>query len=343
LNRRIGLEDVLSVVDVIVSLGVRKDSQVYELHAEIQIVLNPGYYQSTEKETEMTKIAISTMSFVDKPKDLNWAELNDSWVNRDLDVMDICDMIYKGHPFCPWMNGRRHNDNFICAQFIGVDLDDGTYECSMDYLVEHPLVRLYGAIIYRTPSSKTHAPKSRVLFLLDEAIQRVDGYRLAIETVYNMFKGADPACVDPVRFFFGNGKLRESKDTAGIWFSEKINFPVSDLRAMYKQNVARAAQEEREKTRRAEPPREPFKKNTIEQVFERLDKVDAYSLDYREWQKVCSGLKSEFGDAAFEPTKMWSDKPGKDPLTRKYWDSLGRSGAPVTIATVMQTLKEHGA
>ena len=292
----------------------------------------------------MTKVAVSTMSFAEKPTDVNWEKLNTSFVNLDLDVMDLCDQIYKGHPFCPWMNGRRHNDNFICAQYIGVDMDCGDYRSSFDALVEHTLVKLYGAIIYQTPSHQSQKPKSRVLFLLDKTIDTVSGYRLAIETVYSMFKGADPACVDPVRFFYGNGKLRESKNTSGIWFSEKICFPLSQLRMLAGQyRETQRAELNKQQEQKDILPKQELKKSTIDEVFERLDKVDAYSLDYREWQKVCSGLKNEFGDAAFSPAKMWSDKPGKDPLTKKYWDSLGKSGDPVTIATVISTLREHGA
>jgi hypothetical protein len=291
----------------------------------------------------MTKIAISTMRFVEKPTDINWAELNDSFVNVDIDAMEICDAIYKGHPICPWMDGRRHNDNFICAQHIGVDLDEGTYRCSMDALVNNRLVKLYGAIIYQTPSHHNQRPRSRVLFLLDNPIDTVSGYRLAIETIYSMFEGADPACVDPVRFFFGNGKLRESKNTSGIWFSEKISFPLIELRTMYKQKIAKSKSDETNRQPRQHQSEKSFEQSTLEQIMNRLDKVDAYSLDYREWQKVCSGMKNEFGDSAFSPVAMWSDKPGKDPLGRKYWDSLGKSGSPVTIATVIQTLKEHGA
>jgi len=291
----------------------------------------------------MTRIAISTLSFVEKPTNINWADLNDSFVNRDVDMFELCDAIYQGHPVCPWMNGRRSSDNFALAQHIGVDMDTGDYKSSMDALVEHPMVKQYGAIIYNTPSHQSHAPKSRVLFLLDEPIKTVDGYRLAIESVYGMFSGADPACVDPSRFFYGNGKLGANANTDGIWFSEKILLPLNNLRFITRQYLQKLADGEKsQQTNREVSPR-TFEKQSLEEVFDRLDKVDSYSLDYREWQKVCSGLKTEFGDAAFSHAKMWSDKPGKDPLTRKYWESLGKSGSPVTIATVFMILREHGA
>jgi hypothetical protein len=293
----------------------------------------------------MTKIAISTMSYFHTTREykINWEELNTSFVNRDVSAVEICCAIYDGHPLCAWMDGRRAEENFILGQHIGIDMDTMDYRSSLDALVEHPLVKLYGAIIYRTPSSRSHKPRSRVIFLLDKPIETASGYRLAVEVISSMFEGVDPACAEPSRFFFGNGSMSKDQDPTGIYFSEKIKFPLSNLRLMageYLNNM----KEEDNRQRKVKPiPKDTFEQQTMERVFERLDKVDAYSLDYREWQKVCSGLKTEFGDAAFDSTRMWSDKPGKDSLTRKYWDTLGKSGTPVTIATVMQMLREHGA
>ena len=294
----------------------------------------------------MTKIAISTMSYFHTTRDyvVDWEELNTSFVNQDVSVVDICGAIYNGHPLCAWMDGRRAEENFTLGQHIGIDMDTMDHRSSLDALTEHILVREYGAIIYRTPSSRSHAPRSRIIFLLDEPIKTASGYRLAIEAVSSFFDGVDGACVEPARFFFGNGSLKETQDTSGIWFSEKVLMPISKLRFMTKQYVQKLRdQDGKEQRKREDVKPRTFEEQSIEEVFARLDKVDAYSLDYKEWQKVCSGLKTEFGDAAFTPAAMWSDKPGKDSLTKKYWDSLGKSGTPVTIATVFLTLREHGA
>jgi hypothetical protein len=290
----------------------------------------------------MTKIAISTISYVEKPTDIDWAELNDSFVNRDVDILELCSAVYNGHPLCAWMDGRRSAENFQLAQHIGVDMDTGTFESSIDCLHEHPLVKEYGAVIYQTPSHQSHAPKSRVMFLLDEPIKTVDGYRLAIESVYSMFKGADPACVDPARFFFGNGKLRANDNLQGVWFSEKIHLPLSKLRLITRQYLQGMKDEEGERSPGRGVATTGYEEHTLEDVMERLDKVDAYSMDYRQWMKVCSGMKNEFNDAAYHQMKMWSDSPGKDPMSQNMWDSFGKSGTPVTIATVMQVLREHG-
>ncbi len=290
-------------------------------------------------------MAISTKTYIEKPTDINWATLNDSFENCDVDEMELCDLIFTGHPFCAWMDGRRSEEHFLQAQHLGVDMDTEDYRSSMDALASHPLVQQYGAIIYQTPTHQSHAPKSRVVFLLDEPITTAGGYRLALETVYSLFDGADSACVDPSRFFFGNGKLAEERNTAGIWFSEICDFPLSDLRTFARQYIHNSKTEHSQNTSRTAPEQRPNGHHVslnLDDITVKLGKVDAYAIDYRMWVKVCAGLKAEFGDAAFPVARNWSEAPNKTSLSEKKWGSFGRSGTPVTIATVLKVIKEHG-
>lgn len=294
------------------------------------------------------RIAISRLKFIEKPEEINWAELNDNFINAEVDEMRLCNAIYQGRPFCPWMNGRRKQENFNQAQHIGVDLDTGDYRSSFDALVEHPLVIQYGAIIYETPSHKPMAPKSRVVFLLDEPITSVDGYRLALEAVYSLFDGADPACVDPSRFFFGNGKLAYEQRPSGIWFSERICFPVSDLRMFAKQYLANKKKQLEQ--HHAELPVAEKSSSTgavdkpsLEQVETMLAKVDPYTIDYEMWFKTIAAIKHEYGDGALSVAARWSDRAGKDPLTQNKWKSITHSHSkPATLATILKVVKEYG-
>lgn len=297
----------------------------------------------------LIRIAISKMSFVEKPKDINWAELNDSFINAEVDVMRFCNAVYQGRPFCAWMNGRRKQENFDQAQHIAVDLDTGDYRSSFDALVEHPLVTQYGAIIYETPSHKPMAPKSRVVFLLDEPIKSADGYRVALEAIYSLFDGADPACVDPSRFFFGNGKLAREERHNGIWFSDYIRFPVADLRMFAKQYISNKKLQQKQQAEEYKPaansvqPRESEEKPTLDQVESLLARVDPYSVDYEMWFKTVAALKHEYGDGALGAAARWSDRSGKDPLTQSKWKSITSShGKPATLATILKVVKEHG-
>lgn len=288
------------------------------------------------------KIAFNRMRFIHKPgKDLNWEQFNQNFKNVELDVMEICNAIYRGHAYTAWMNGKRNKENFICAQHVAVDMDTQNYLSSLDALSEHPLVREYGAILHTTPTHSAQAPKARCIFLLDEPIDTLAGYELAQETIYSLFDGADTACVDGARFFFGNGKLRENHTPEGIWFSEKICFPLKDLRLFAQQYRQNARHDETEK-RQAPPRPATGEQMSLDDIEQKLLGIDAYTLSYDWWIKTVAGLKHEFGDAAFWVAKRWSDRPGKEELTERKWQSLGNHTNPATIATVYRVIKEYG-
>lgn len=176
------------------------------------------------------KVAVSRLRFTEKPEELNWEALNTSFVNMELDIVRFCNAIYRGHPFCPWVNGRRSAENFIAGQVIGVDMDTNDERSTIASLRRHPLVQAYGAIIYETPSHTHQFPRARVLFILDQPIETAAGYKAAIKVVTERFDDPDPSCVDAVRFFFGNGKLAQAMKPGGIWFEPEARLPLSELR-----------------------------------------------------------------------------------------------------------------
>lgn len=289
-------------------------------------------------------IAVSRVAFVEKPgRDLDWEAFNLSFENRDLDVMEFCDRIYRGFSFCPWMDGKRKVENFILAQHIAVDMDNGDHRSSFDALTQHPLVMQYGAVIYETPSHKPSAPRSRVVFFLDEQIRTAVGYKMALDTVYALFDGADPACVDAARFFYGNGKLSFDRRSEGIWFGERPLLPLSDLRRYARQQRMAErgqAQAQRQAAQQAAPRDDG--KMTLVELEHRLDRVDAYALDYKTWLKVVAAIRHEYGDTGFGVAKRWSDKPGEKPLTEKKWRTLqDEHPQPATMGTIIQVLQDY--
>lgn len=289
------------------------------------------------------KIAFNRMRFAYKPgDDLNWERFNTAFKNVELDLIEIVNAIYLGHAYTAWMDGKRNKQNFTCAQHIAVDLDTRDYRSSFDCLSEHPFVRQYGAILHTTPTHTPQAPKARVIFLLDEPITTLTGYELAIETIYAQFDGADTSCVDGARFFFGNGKLSETNDTSGIWFSDSVCFPLKDLRLYAKQYTCN---KKHEKELAAPPPASDRPTHTdkpdLTEIENKLLTIDSYALPYDWWLKTIAGLKHEFGDAAFWIAKQWSDRPGKAELTERKWQTLGQHERPATIATVYRVIQEY--
>lgn len=198
------------------------------------------------------RVAISKQRFVGKPDltQAEWAAFNDGFRNMELTPIRFMDALYKGFAFCPWMDGRRKLENFQSAQHIGIDMDTGDKRSSIDELLQHPLVRYHGAIVYSTPSSTEQEPRSRIVFILDEPIDNPEGYKLALKAFTSMFGGADPACADPVRFFYGNGALHRDGATEHIRFSEHYHFPLDELRNYYRMWVANTSRPEPAQERR---------------------------------------------------------------------------------------------
>lgn len=197
------------------------------------------------------KIAVSNLRFEAKPTRIDWAELNDSFENFELEPMMLVDLLYQGKSISPWMNGRRCQKNFILGQHLAVDMDTKDQRSSMAELMGHPLVSTYGAIVHQTLSHKDDAPKSRVIFILDRPLKNPAGYRAALATVTSLFDGADTACVDPARFVFGNGRLAAEQNFDGIVVNKNPLLPVDEVRVMHE-----ALQRDNERVAPAHQPRQ---------------------------------------------------------------------------------------
>lgn len=292
------------------------------------------------------KIAIHNISFVEKPdkdSDFDWEAFNSSFTNTEVDVMELCNAIYIGRAYCPWMNGRRKLENFKQAQHIAVDMDTGDKRASLDTLSQHPLVQGYGAIIHETPSHTPYAPRARVIFPLDEPIATAVGYKAAIQVVTDLFDGADPACVDAARFFFGNGKLGFYRHTGGIWFDPDACLPLSELRRMARLRQQQQKEQRQKQMQTPAPDIAPAGEvMPLRELQEQLRQVNAYAMDYLEWVKVVAALGHVYGPQAFGVAKAWSDKPGKEPLTESKWRSLVRDHPNAAgYGTLVRTLKEY--
>lgn len=174
------------------------------------------------------RIAINRMATGKLPQgDSRWATFNDSFVNSEKEIIEIANDVYLGHAYTTWMKGRRSIDNFILAEHFAVDMDSGDERSSFDQLLKHDFVRMYGSLMHTTPSHSDAAPRARVLFLLDEPIVDAVGYQAAAKFLVAQFDGADQACTDASRFFYGAFDCQ-------IWFSDNI-LPVRQLRRYYRQ------------------------------------------------------------------------------------------------------------
>ena len=130
-----------------------------------------------------------------------WARLNDTFENVELTPEQIAAEIRAGHAIAAQHTGRRKAANWIQAQHIGIDLDNGAIE--WDELISLPLVRDHAAIVHTTASHRPDNPRYRVLFLLEDPLAHPAGYRHVVECLLRAFDTADPHCRDASRLFFG--------------------------------------------------------------------------------------------------------------------------------------------
>ncbi len=173
------------------------------------------------------KIAVNRMATGKLPQgDPRWATFNDAFVNVERDPIDLANDIYLGHAYTTWMRGRRSIENFVLAQHIALDMDSGDQRSSFVSLTQHDLVKMYATLLHTTPSHRSDAPRARVIFFLDEPITDPAGYQAAAKFLVAQFPGADPACTDASRFFYG-------AYDCDIWLGSGV-LPVRQLRHYYR-------------------------------------------------------------------------------------------------------------
>jgi hypothetical protein len=174
------------------------------------------------------RIAINQMALDGKlPQgDRRWAQFNDLFINRELEQIDIASAIYTGHGYAAWFNGRRKDDNFICAQHIAVDMETHDKRSSIEYIASMEFTQVYGGLIYSTPSHTDADPRSRIVFFLDQPIFDITAYEAAIGFVYSLFPGSDVSCIDSSRFFYGSLNCQLE------WLNNTL--PLNHLRRYYK-------------------------------------------------------------------------------------------------------------
>lgn len=282
------------------------------------------------------RISINRMATGKLPKgDPRWHEFTNSFVNRELELLEIANAIYTGHAYCPWQRSvGRSSENFLCAQHIAIDMDTKDERSAIATLSQHPFVRMYGALIHTSPSHTPELPKARVIFFLDRYIESALGYTAAVEFMMAQFDDPDPVCKDPSRFFYG-------ANNCDIWFQEG-ELPIAHLRRYFKQwertrpkapaktdgkiiNLQQKRDERTDKDTRDE----------LEKVGDALRKIDPWSIDYNRWIGILAALKREFGDRALTLAEEWAQgQPGE---VRREWEKhlkTNRGGKQTTLGTI---------
>lgn len=160
---------------------------------------------------ETYKIAISTVALAGKPAkgDPMWKQLNRTFVNREVTVLDIANDVWLGHTFTTWHNnGWRHKKNFALGQHLGLDFDTADQRSALATIIKDPFIARHASFMYETFSadSAKGEHRTRVIFLLDTPIYQPGNYALAAQALLWLFGAADPSGKDPCRQWFGTNK-----------------------------------------------------------------------------------------------------------------------------------------
>ena len=96
----------------------------------------------------------------------------------------------------------RVKANVIESQLLALDSDTGDERSDFSQLLADPFIRRHAALIHSTASSTLAAPRSRVIFLLDEPLSP-DEYELALRALLERYPFCDQSVKHAAVVFFG--------------------------------------------------------------------------------------------------------------------------------------------
>lgn len=292
------------------------------------------------------RIATNAMALAGKlPQgDPRWATFNDSFVNRELDLTSIANEIYTGHAYTTQHNGRRKSENFVAGQHIAVEFDTEDERSTYPFIMNNMFAATYAALWHTTPSHTDTAPRSRLIFLLDQPITDRQKYENAVAAVLTFFPWADQSTKDGVRFFYG------AKNCA-IEMMTGNELPLAHLRAKYAQWCRKHPQRktiDRSRIIRMDDARAQRVAQTTYgddlpplDDFERaLRTIDPYSLDYNRWIGYIKAARDDYGDAAFSIIEAWAQgKPGE---VAAIWKRNGANGGKMMHVNTIFYMARNG-
>lgn len=279
------------------------------------------------------KMAFSTIAPDGKipPGSDLWPKFNASFVNQELEMIEIANEIYTGHPFTTWHRNKwRNNKNYEIGQHIGIDFDTEDERSSLQYLRKDKFAQKYAAMIYTTPSHTVQAPRARVLFVLDTPIHQAKNYADAVAALLWLFGTADRQCKDPCRFFYGSLNC-------DIEYLQN-ELPLEKVKQIIKQYkvTGQTMKRTHERSNITATPDQ-------EEVADALKSIQPWSIDYDEWLRVLMALHHSFGDSALPLAESWAD--GTHGEVQRKWrsfNSTGNTTGAVTPASIFKLARENG-
>lgn len=257
-----------------------------------------------------------------------WAKLNRSFANMHVTQTELATGIKAGHVFTTWHgNGWRHSKNYICGQHLGVDFDDGQ---GIPTLLQDSLIGAWGSILYTTHSHTPEAPRTRVVFLLDEPIMQAANYALAAQALLWLFQTADAAAKDPCRQWYGckpgQGQVVTTTNIMPLALVKQIVSAYKRTGELYRESM------ERMRSRETKPA-------DYAMIEAALSHIPAETIPYNTWFKAIVAVKSQLpGDDGMALADWWAK--GYEGEVAYIWSRITRTD--VSIGWLFAVAKDYG-
>ena len=116
-----------------------------------------------------SKFKISFNDFIiDKPAQFSGINQATNWTPYELTQKEIIKKIKEGRAYSAhFKSNYRKTQNFICSDFIAVDIDGGI---KIDDMINDEYIKKNCSFIYTTPSHTENNHRFRIVFLLESSI-----------------------------------------------------------------------------------------------------------------------------------------------------------------------------
>lgn len=177
------------------------------------------------------RINRSVVGKLKNPTATDWVRFNALWDTSVSTPRELLKEIYRGYAVVPVFTKRRTKENFVCAWHFGLDFDAN----SLSEISQIPHIAAFAAFGYSTPSHTPANPRSRVIFVYDQAITSIEQHEKIIRAFMWLVQAEsgivlDESCKDGLRLFYGSPKCQvwvNPCETCHRWFgSEWAILPV---------------------------------------------------------------------------------------------------------------------
>jgi hypothetical protein len=148
---------------------------------------------------------------------------------------DMLNVISEGYAVTPTLTNGRTKAHFTEAWHMMIDFDTDDERSALSTVANDPIVKMFGAFCYTTPSHTPDKPRCRAVFILDAPIKNYKGLELAYRSLLRLFPHADQACKNAARLYYGS----QNADYVELW----NNLPLDILRPIAAEFQAKEAKE----------------------------------------------------------------------------------------------------